>query len=596
MKMAPILLLAFLLGACGGGPADKSPQGEKSARTQPAAETGELRKVPRNRTLIMDCVDYNNCAGQIKDYASFNPYIPGQASRTGYQFVYEPLYFYNAYGAQDTLIPWIAQSHQYNADYTEVVVKIRPGVKWSDGHPWTAHDLVFTIDMLKDRAPLLLFSTDMKNWVREAVAMDDLTARITLTAPNPRFIFSYFAHNFDNGVPIVPKHIWEGQNPEQFTNFDASRDWPVVSGPYQLALSVPEQRIWDLRKDWWASESGFSPLPQVERIIFLPYLEDAKRVQNLIANLMDTCVDMRPPNIKSALDGNPSLTTWSGRDLPHGYLDWWPVCLGFNNLEAPFSDPQVRWAIDHAIDRRQLIEVGWQGSGSYSLLPFPDFPPLRKYTGQIQDLLERYPVGKYDPQESARIMQARGYARDGEGFWVKGGQRVRVLIEIAPIFQDLTPVLVAQLQKAGFDAGFRNTSDYYDRWTQGTAMAFLFGNGGAVRDPYFTLRLYHSRFVRPTGTATESFWRWSNPEFDRIVDEMNGTDPEDPKNQALFRQAMEVWLRELPSIPLVQWYHRVPHNQTYWTHWPSAENPYINTAYWHRTFLLVLLHLKPTQG
>ncbi len=63
----------------------------------------------------------------------------------------------------------------------------------------------------------------------------------------------------------------------------------------------------------------------------------------------------------------------------------------------------------------------------------------------------------------------------------------------------------------------------------------------------------------------------------------------------LFRQALEIWLRELPAIPLVQWYHRIPHNQTYWADWPSAENPYIHTAYWHRTFLLVLLGLKPAR-
>ena len=595
MKSVSVVFLLCSLWACGGGPDNTAAPGEKPAVGN-SAGTGELRNVPRTHTLIMDCVDYSTCAGQIKDYASFNPYVPVPPSRTGYQFLFEPLYFYNAYGSQDTLIPWIAQSHQYNADYTEVVVKIRPGVKWSDGVAWTAHDLVFTINMLKGHAPMLLFSTDMKNWVKEAVAINDLTAKITLSAPNPRFIFSYFTHNFDNGVPIVPKHIWEGQNPEEFANLDLAKGWPVVSGPYRMALSVPEQRIWDLRKDWWAAESGFSPLPQVERIVFLPYLEDAKRVQNLIANLMDTCVDMRPPNIKSVLDSNPAVTTWSGQDLPHGYLDWWPVCLGFNNLEAPFSDPQVRWAIDHAIDRKQLIEVGWQGSGSYTLLPFPDFPAMRKYTGQIQDLMEKYPVGKYDPQESARIMQGRGYAKNDEGFWAKGGQPVKVVIDIFPIFQDLIPVLVTQLKRAGFDADFRNTSDSYDRMSQGEARAFMNGNGGAVRDPYFTLRLYHSRFVQPTGTATEYFWRWKNTQFDQIVDQMGQVDPDDPQSVALFRQAMEIWLRELPSIPLVQWYHRVPHNQTYWTGWPSAEDPYINTAYWHRTFLMVLLKLRPAQG
>ena len=74
---------------------------------------------------------------------------------------------------------------------------------------------------------------------------------------------------------------------------------------------------------------------------------------------------------------------------------------------------------------------------------------------------------------------------------------------------------------------------------------------------------------------------------------MGQTAPGTPELHKLFREAMEIWLEDLPSIPLVQWYHRIPYNETYWTNWPSADNPYINSAYWHKTWLLVLLNLKP---
>ena len=77
---------------------------------------------------------------------------------------------------------------------------------------------------------------------------------------------------------------------------------------------------------------------------------------------------------------------------------------------------------------------------------------------------------------------------------------------------------------------------------------------------------------------------------------MGRLSPEDPKLVELFHEAMDIWLAELPSIPIVQWYHRIPHNETYWTNWPTAEKPYINSAYWHRTWLLVLLELEPAQG
>ena len=80
----------------------------------------------------MDCAESGTCAGQIKDYNTFNPYRPESTSRTGYNFVFEPLYFYNAF--EGKLIPWIATDHRFNDTYTEVEIAIRPGVTWSDGH------------------------------------------------------------------------------------------------------------------------------------------------------------------------------------------------------------------------------------------------------------------------------------------------------------------------------------------------------------------------------------------------------------------------------------------------------------------------------
>jgi peptide/nickel transport system substrate-binding protein len=290
------------------------------------------------------------------------------------------------------------------------------------------------------------------------------------------------------------------------------------------------------------------------------------------------------------------VTTWTGRESPYGYIDFWPISLGFNNLEEPFADPEIRRAINYAIDREQLVEIGWQGAGAPTLLPFPDYPALRPYAEAVEDLLQQYEVGKFDLEKSAAIMGRKGWLREGKDYWRKDGRSFKIMIDIFPIFQDLAPVLVAQLERAGFDADFRMTSDAYTRMAQGEARAFMNGHGGSVRDPYFTLRLYHSRFVQPTDTPAEYFWRWKNEEFDLLVDEMARVAPEDPRLVELFRKAMGIWLRELPSIPLVQWYHRIPHNETYWKNWPSQENPYINSAYWHRVWLLVLLNLEPAQG
>ena len=83
---------------------------------------GGHKNVPRSRTLVMDCSSLQDCSGQIKDYNSFNPFLLTGVSKTGWNFQYEPLYFYNAYNPHaDNIIPWIATGHEYNEDYTEVI-------------------------------------------------------------------------------------------------------------------------------------------------------------------------------------------------------------------------------------------------------------------------------------------------------------------------------------------------------------------------------------------------------------------------------------------------------------------------------------------
>jgi len=300
----------------------------------------DMEKVPRSRTFITDCVDFGSCDGQFKDYDSFHPYLPGVTNRTGYNFLYEPLYFYNAYVDSNNIMPWIGTGHEFNDDFTEITVHIRQGVEWSDGHPWTAEDLVFTINMLRENAPFLVNAVDMDTWVEKAEVIDSLTARITLKAPNPRFMFSYFTNNFDNGVPIIPKHIWEGQNAQTFRNFDMTKGWPVVSGPYRLEVSSPEQRVWRVRQDWWAEKIGFQQRPQVERLIYVPFMDEAKRVQAIISNTVDMTAGVMPANAMTMIEENPEVTTWSGRDVPYGYLDWWPLSFGFTPWSHLLTTPK----------------------------------------------------------------------------------------------------------------------------------------------------------------------------------------------------------------------------------------------------------------
>ena len=596
----------------GSAPAASSPTARAAAQpaSQPAAAptanpapAANLKPVPRNRTLILGITGTS-----LTDYSTINPFI-GSNTSDGYELAYEPLYYYNAYHTQEVCgppgmsckdgeVPWLATGYEYNQDFTQLNITLRQGVEWSDGQPFTAKDVVFTINMLIKNAPKLSWSIDLKQWVKEAIAVNDHTVKITLNNPNPRFFFSYFEFHQDIGFQIVPEHIWKDvSDPSTFTNLDLAKGWPVTTSPWKMVDSTPQQRVWDRRDDWWAAKTGFHPLPKVERIIHIPGTDETKMVELAIQNQTDETIDLRPNNIKAVLAANPKLTTWTGNKPPYGYLDWWPVSLGFNDSKPPYNDPDIRWAICHAIDRDQLVSVGYQGAGAPTLLPYPNFPSLLDWLDKInvKSLLEKYPIGKFDLNETAKIMQSKGYAKDQGGFWSKDGKRFTMVIQSALLFQDITPILVEQLRKAGFDASFKMPQNRGTLMATGDLDAFINGHGGSVRDPYFTLRLYQSRFSAPTGQTATYPYRWHNDDFDKIVDEMGTLSEDNPKMVTLFSHAMEIWMKELPDIGLVQWFHRIPTNTTFWKNWPDEKNPYINTGYWHRTAPMFIYSLEPSQ-
>ena len=553
----------------------------------------EIKSVPRNRTFI-SVGGGGEALLHFTGFESWNPYFLGHIASSGTQMAWEPLFYYS--WMADEEVPWLGESYQYNADFTELTIKIRAGVKWSDGVAFTARDVAYTLNMLRDNAPALRYSTDIKKWVKDAQAIDELTVRVMLNIPNPRFVFSYLTNFSDTGLWIIPEHIWKDHDPTTFTNYDLAKGWPVVTAPYRLVLSTADQAIWDLREDWWAAKIGFQPLPKVERVIFLPAFDEIKHAMMMIVNEVDVSLCLSPGNIKRVFEMNPKVSTFSGDKPPFGYIDWWPTSLGFNNMAPPFDDPEIRWAISYAINRDEVVTYGLEGYGTATKVTFPEFTALIPYIDSIEDLLEQYNTNEFNPQKSAEIMKSKGYIKDNDGFWVgPDGKRLEVTIVSFPVLEGVCPPVVENLRRAGFDATFHLPADFFSRMSLGTAEAFIFGHAASVRDPYNTLSLYHSRFVVPTGETTFPFYRWANPEFDKIVDEMANIAYDDPKTLTLFRQAMEIWLKELPDVPLCSFYHRNPINYTYWTGWPTEDDPYVNDANWHKTLLLMLVRLQPTQ-
>lgn len=594
--------LPAALEACGATPATTASTGGApavKATPIPAPQGSSLKSVPRNKTLV-----FGITGGDMTDSTFINPFLTGTSTSTGFPYYFEASQYYNPYHTDKVsgppgmkssggFIPWQVESFQFNSAYTRLTMKIRQGVEWSDGHPFTSADYVYTLNMLKSQSPKLTWSVDMATWVRDVNAADDQTVVIDLLTPNPRFMFDYFQFHEDIGIHIMPAHVWQGQDPSTYTFIDAAKGQPITTSPWQLVVSTPTQRIFDRRDNWWAAKLGLHPLPDVERIMILPGSDETNMVEFAIANQTDETIDLRPVNIQTVIAKNPHVVTWTDNKPPYGYRDWWPVSLGFNDSRAPYDDPQIRWAVNHCIDRNQLVSIGYHGGGQGTLLPYPDFPSLEKYLNAVKDLSKT--IDDQDLSKTESIMKGKGYTKNGSGFWEKDGKEMTMVIQSLILFQDITPVLVEQLRKGGFNASF--TIPAGTVWTQkvftGEMDAFMDGHGGSVQEPFDTLNLYHSRYSAPTGQQATQPYRWVNHGFDSIVDQMAQVSPDDVSSLTqLFRKAMEIWVPALPDIGLVQWFHRIPTNNAFWTNWPDAQNPYINTAFWHRTSPLWLYSIK----
>jgi peptide/nickel transport system substrate-binding protein len=330
----------------------------------------------------------------------------------------------------------------------------------------------------------------------------------------------------------------------------------------------------------------------------LPFSEHTLAAELIINNELDQGPEFPPATIKSIIESAPQCITHTGRDKPYGYVDWWPLSLMFNTLEKPYGDSKVRWAMALAIDQQQLVDIGQIGAGQVTNVPYPFYPPLLKYIEGAQDIIDEYNVLEVDLQKSEDLMKEAGFTKDAEGFWVdaEGNRPNADIYASATFFADTAPLIAEQLRAAGFDAKHVDPPSVWTDVDIGTAILHMWGHGGSIADPFYTLNMYHIDKVTPTGESCgDNRPRWANQEFSDIVDEMNGTPMEDPKIMDQFRAAIEIWLRELPEVPLIQYFHRIAYNTTYWTNWPTEENPYINGAQRHLTFPLLLWNLEPTQ-
>jgi peptide/nickel transport system substrate-binding protein len=564
-----------------------------------AAVAQDVPDVARNRTLISQGWDPYNAVPSIDN---FNPYagVTLHQRNSLHYTVYEALFYTNHF--TNELIPWIAESYEYNDDFTEITVKLRDGVTWSDGETLDAEDVVFTFDMLKGAAPDMLFSSAIAEWVASTEIIDPLTIKITLTKPGPRWAADFLATGQTTRFVVVPKHIWEGQDPKTFTNLDLAKGWPVGTGPFKLVKSDATSLFYDLRDSWWAVDAGLvAAMPQMQRIIYVPATPEAMP-QLYATSQIDIGVNIQPGLFEAARAQNPNLRAWNESGPVWGAPNGCTFAIRFNMQRPPFDNVSLRHAINAAIDRDQIVDLAYEGSVIKAVMPFSSYQGMLDYVGQLDDVPGVAELDQHTQEAVDAYMAEGGFVRGADGRWANpDGTPLQIELQIAQ-GNPVGPVLSEQLNAAGFDAiiNVLQGAALLESLSAGNYGTHVFPHCGSLYDPWQTLDHFHSKYVAPEGEAVRNVrapTRYSNPELDVILDELERRQPSptDPEYVDLVKQATAIFARDLPEISLFEEVQTQPFNTTYWTGFPSSADPYVAQPIPWEGFALVIHRLQPTQ-
>ena len=548
--------------------------------------------IPRNRTVITPGTEGQD----IESFDIWSMYAIGGSHYKGVSSFYEPLYYFDGY--DNIWYPWLAESFEYSDDLLTLTYKLKPGITWSDGVPFTAEDVAYTFNTLADYGAEVRYGSEFERFLDMAEAVDDLTVVINFTQPAPKF-HSFLSYKGDSGIFIVPKHIFEQHEWPEFKHFDLDKGYPITTSVWRMAHADNLQTIIDRVEtcdEWGACRTGFRELPEVERWILLPVGSQALQNQRIVAGDIDQTGDLQAEQFIAAQKENETIVSWTGEGSadpgPYGHASWWPSSVVTNNLDPHLGKRDVRWALSYYLDREQLIEVAFSGHGVASEYPWPPFGGF----DDVEAAIGAVDTNTYNVAKGDELLTAAGYSKNADGYWANEEGVVTCDILGYGIFSDQGPVIAAQFEKSGVKSSYNEPVDSYALMTSGKSAAdggyscAIFGHNGAQGgDPYLTYLLYY------TGNEG-NFYNYSNPEFDKLVDELAQVDSGNRSEVIrISKLAWDIWYKDLPDIQTVQFLTRPAMSTKYWTNWPTAENGYMNGLFTHMGFNIVLQNLKAVE-
>ena len=629
--MRILRILAFILAALSIG--------------QPAYSQG-ISNLPREETIIIE-----NPQGTITNATWFNIWVVARGGNSNglQQLGLDTLWYIDPDAGIDGV--WdnslAAEKPQYNADFTEMTVKLREGIYWSDGVEFTADDVVYTVET-QIKNPSMIWGPVFGASVDSVTAPDRNTVVFKLKRPNSRFHATFTVRW--NAAWIMPKHVFE--KVEDPTKYDFNP--PVTLGPYKLHSFDPNGKwyIWEKREDWQRTTLARFGEPGPKYAAYIDPGPPDKRVILQLNHQLDVIHDTSPEGVFTLVKQSPSSHGWF-KGFPYAHPDPTLPSVMFNHQVKPFDNRDVRWALALLIDMKAVSMASYRGAATISAIGVPPtglygqyyFDPMEEWlknfeidTGkskykpydptvgqQIADMLrpsmgDQIPTDpkeianafgrgwwKPNPQVATELLERAGFTKQGNQWMKPDGTPFKITLLVEgdqrPVMTRAGTMIVQQWRQFGIQAETQAyPSDFFPRVELGdyeAAIAWSVETWGGHPDLSFFLDSWHSEFLKPAGERQppRNRQRWKNEELDKIIEQIRKIDFDDPKGTELGMEYIKLAVEEMPTIPLMSYNVFAMMDTTYWTGYPSAEtDPYTNpVANWANTKYM-FVKLKPAQS
>ncbi|MBC3839929.1 ABC transporter substrate-binding protein [Streptacidiphilus sp. 4-A2] len=501
---------------------------------------------------------------------SFNPF-QSAVSFLSMGDVYEPLMFVNAL-QDDKTTPWLATGYTWSNSNKQLTFTIRNGVKWNDGTPMTAADVLFTFNELKKFPALDLNSV----WQVLSSVTQSGSNQIVFnfkTAATP-----YFYYIADQ-IPIVPQHIWASiKDPVSYTDAD-----PVATGMYVVKPCTPQNITFKPNTYYW--QPG---LPKVKTLDY-PAFTSNDAANNYLATGQAQWGAQFIPNIqKYYLDKSKSFNSWQP---PITQVTMFP------NLKDPLlSNLTVRKALAYATDRQSASAIGEGGQeppGSQLGIVTQTYPQWIDPQAQAADNYT------YNPQQADKLLESIGAVKGSDGIYSLNGQKLSFTIINNGGYSDWVAALqtVAQgMKAAGIELNVDNLSqnDYNTSCSTGSSSSPTTARPAARRRTTSCGSWLYSTNSAPIGQpAATNYERFDDPAVDKLFDQYAAT-ADEATQKTIIGQLETVMLNQVPVIPVTEaaaWYQ---YDTKDFNGFVTQQNDYAVPSVWQLPdWGQVLMHLSP---